>query len=91
MTTDPAIIEAAAREILVAITEEYSGSDLAAVIAVLSRIEADALEEAARVAEEQTYYPDTNIGMRQQWVKDQIAAKVRSLIVASPSPSADSA
>ena len=37
------------------------------------------LEEAAKVAESQPYYPDTNIGIRQQWVKDQIAARIRAL------------
>jgi hypothetical protein len=49
--SDP-IIEAAARALLVNVTEEYSGSDLAAVIAVLSSIEDAALERAAKVAED---------------------------------------
>lgn len=35
-------------------------------------------EECAKVAEEQTYYPDTHTGTRQQWVKDQIAAAIRA-------------
>lgn len=39
-----------------------------------------AIEAAARVAEAQPFYPDTNVGMRQQWVKDEIARKVRSLL-----------
>jgi hypothetical protein len=45
----------------------------------VAAIRAAALEQAAQVAEEQPYYPDTNIGMRQQWVKDQIATKIRAL------------
>lgn len=32
----------------------------------------------------QPYYPDTNIGMRQQWVKDQIIEKIKAL----PAPDA---
>lgn len=37
------------------------------------------VEDAAKVAEAQPFYPDTHTGMRQQWVKDQIAAAIRSL------------
>lgn len=39
---------------------------------------AQAFEEAAQVAEAQAYYPDTHTGMRQQWVKNQIAAAIRT-------------
>jgi hypothetical protein len=35
-------------------------------------------EACARLAEAQPYYPDTHTGMRQQWVKDQIAAAIRA-------------
>jgi hypothetical protein len=35
-------------------------------------------EDCARLAEVQPYYPDTHTGMRQQWVKDQIAAAIRA-------------
>jgi hypothetical protein len=35
-------------------------------------------EGCARLAEAQPYYPDTHTGMRQQWVKDQIAAAIRA-------------
>lgn len=57
-----------------------TGEALQAILtAVTPLIEAATLERAAKVAEEQTYYPDTNIGMRQQWVKDQIATKIRAL------------
>jgi uncharacterized protein YfaP (DUF2135 family) len=40
---------------------------------------AKAMKEAEKVAEQQPYYPDTHTGMRQQWVKDQIARKIRAL------------
>jgi hypothetical protein len=35
-------------------------------------------EACARLAEAQPYYPDTHTGMRQQWVKTQIAAAIRA-------------
>lgn len=35
-------------------------------------------EACARLAEAQPYYPDTHTGMRQQWVKEQIAAAIRA-------------
>lgn len=41
-------------------------------------------ERAAKVAEAQPFFPDTHTGMRQQWVKDQIAASIRGLAAASP-------
>jgi len=70
MTSDPAIIEAAAREILVAVTKEYSGSDLAAAIAVLLRIKAAALERAAQRIEAN----DEDYMMR-----NEVAAAIRAL------------
>lgn len=44
---------------------------------VLANDVAYAYEQAARIAERQEFYPDTKVGMRQQWVKDQIAAAIR--------------
>lgn len=38
-----------------------------------------ALEDAANIADEQPYFPDTHTGKRQLWVKEQIAAKIRAL------------
>ena len=48
-------------------------------------------ERCAKIAKAQPYYPDTKIGMRQQWVKDQIEAKIRALPcpAVAPAPSAD--
>ena len=40
----------------------------------------NALEMAAQVAEAQPYYSDIHVGMGQQWVKDEIARKIRALI-----------
>lgn len=82
--TDPAIIEAAARALLVAITEEYSGSDLVAVIAAFSRIEAAALEEAAKVAEahklgDNAMLTGTSIWAVHEGACIEIAAAVRAL------------
>jgi len=37
------------------------------------------LEEALRIVAAQPFYPDTHTGMRQQWVKTQIAEKIRAL------------
>lgn len=48
------------------------------IIIALERAIAMEREACAKLAEEQPYYPDTNVGMRQQWVKDQIAAKIRA-------------
>jgi LmbE family N-acetylglucosaminyl deacetylase len=45
----------------------------------LDTVRADTLEEAAVVAEEQPFYPDTHTGMRQGWVKTEIARKLRAL------------
>ena len=59
--------------------EGYTDDLVPILTAVTPLIRAQVLEEAVQVAEEQVYYPDTNIGMRQQWVKDQIAAKIRAL------------
>lgn len=36
-------------------------------------------ERCAKIVREQPYYPDTHTGMRQQWVKDQIVAKIEAL------------
>lgn len=41
--------------------------------------EASCKEERDRVLEivrNQPYYPDTNVGMRQQWIKDEIIRKI---------------
>ena len=35
-------------------------------------------EACARLAEAQVFYPDTHTGMRQQWVKEKIAAAIRA-------------
>jgi hypothetical protein len=35
-------------------------------------------EAILAIVEAQPFYPDTHTGMRQQWVKDQIAAKIRA-------------
>lgn len=46
----------------------------------LLRLEQELLcerERCVRIAEEQPYFPDTHTGVRQQWVKDQIAEKIR--------------
>jgi hypothetical protein len=43
-----------------------------------------ALEEAAQIARAQPYYPDTKVGMRQQWVKDQIEAGILDLADKGP-------
>lgn len=40
---------------------------------------ADAVEECAKVADEQSFYPDTNIGTRQDWLRSEIAKKIRAL------------
>lgn len=45
---------------------------------------AEALEEAAQIAEAQPYYFDTHTGMRQQWVNDEIMRKIRDLVQAAP-------
>lgn len=33
--------------------------------------------EIIGIVEEQAYYPDTNKGTRQQWIKDQIIKKIK--------------
>lgn len=37
------------------------------------------LADVLTIVREQPFYPDTNVGKRQQWVKDQIAEKVAAL------------
>lgn len=41
----------------------------------------DVVEKAARIAESQVFYPDTKIGDRQNWVRKEIARKIRALKV----------
>ncbi len=53
-------------------------------------IRAAALEEAAKVAENQPSAP-LKIGAPQTWIKQQIAAAIRALKADAPPPSADSA
>jgi hypothetical protein len=36
--------------------------------------------EVLRIVREQPFYPDTDVGKRQQWVKDEIARKVEALV-----------
>jgi hypothetical protein len=38
-----------------------------------------AIEDALRIVREQPNYPDTHTGVRQQWVRDQIAARLTTL------------
>jgi len=40
----------------------------------------EAIEACARIALAQPYYPDTNVGVRQEWVKRQIAASILALL-----------
>lgn len=54
------------------ITEDYA------------RVWREAVEEAMDIVREQPYAMDTKIGMRQQWVKDQIEEKLRALIAKPP-------
>lgn len=35
-------------------------------------------DRCARIAEAQPPFPDTKVGMRQQWVKNQIASSIRT-------------
>lgn len=42
------------------------------------RIRQDEREACARIAERQPNYPDTKIGMRQDWVKTEIATAIRA-------------
>ncbi len=44
-----------------------------------------AMEEAAQLALAQPYFPGTNVGKRQQWVKEEIARKARELAPLDPS------
>lgn len=78
-------------EQLMRVLDNYESSDsdidLAreAVRAVLATAPAEPPKEAliercALIAEAQPYYPDTHTGTRQQWVKEQIAAKIRALV-----------
>ena len=39
----------------------------------------EVLPPILRIVRDQPYYPDTHTGMRQQWVKDQIAEKIMAL------------
>lgn len=39
---------------------------------------AEEREACIRIALSQNYYPDTSVGKRQQWVKERIAAAIRS-------------
>ena len=36
------------------------------------------LQRVIAIVSGQKYYPDTNIGKRQQWVKDEIARKLKA-------------
>jgi len=45
----------------------------------LNRQLAEVIEAAAKIAEEQPFYWDTHTGMRQGWVKQEIARKIRAL------------
>jgi hypothetical protein len=40
--------------------------------------------ETIRIIDEQPFYPDTNVGKRQQWVKDEIKRKVLEFIKLEP-------
>lgn len=60
----------------------------AAMAQAAEQTRAAALEEAARIVAEQPFYPDTHTGMRQQWVKDEIARKLAAL-ARTPAPSTD--
>ncbi len=44
-----------------------------------ARVRAATLEEAAQLALAQPYYVDTNVGTRQEWVKCEIARKLRAI------------
>lgn len=39
---------------------------------------AEERERCAKLAESQPFYPDTAVGLRQAWVRNQIAEKIRS-------------
>lgn len=41
-----------------------------------------ALQGAVEIVKAQPYYPDTHTGMRQQWVKDEIARKLSEALTA---------
>jgi hypothetical protein len=49
-----------------------------AMIPLIAAALAAERSECARLAEAQPYYHDTHTGMRQQWVKTQIAAAIRA-------------
>ena len=49
-----------------------------AVVAALADQRRVIWEAAARLAELQPFYPDTHTGMRQRWVKDEIARHCRA-------------
>ena len=82
--SDPAIIEAAARALRDAVSDDgpvrgwqdYSRVATAVLAAVTPMIEAAALERAAKVAEEHHKQPDPGSGTDAYW----IAAKIRALI-----------
>jgi len=88
MTTDPTIIEAAARALACLPGNDDLHRDLAerVLAAVTPPIRAAALEQAAKVAEDYDGEFE-EIHMAQ----GDIAAGIRALKPASPSPSADSA
>ena len=44
--------------------------------AFVERIRAEERQRAAAIARNQPFYPDTHTGMRQQWVKEQIARAI---------------
>jgi hypothetical protein len=77
--------EANAAADMIATVREAWKARAEAALARLARARADALEDAARVAEAQPYYYD----IQRQWVKDEIARKVRALIDSEPAGRAD--
>ena len=81
--SDPAIIEAAEKALQDfphehIIADDYSYMAEALIAAVTPLIRAAALEEAAKVAEDQPSAP-LKIGAPQTWIKQQIAAAIRAL------------
>ena len=81
--TSPTIIEAAEKALQDfphehIIADDYSYMAEALIAAVTPLIRAAALEEAAKVAEDQPSAP-LKIGAPQTWIKQQIAAAIRTL------------
>jgi hypothetical protein len=47
------------------------------LVVMSARVSLQAYQDAVvKIIDEQEFYPDTNIGKRQQWVKDEIKRKV---------------